>query len=86
MAEIEDLRRRLEVAEMELKLVLDGSRSQKEAEDLTEGGSRQKEGADGTTVQTSQRPGRKSHRGDEFTMSLKEVVVVVIGCAVDNFL
>ena len=73
MAEIEDLRRRLEVAETELKLVLEGSGGQKEAEELTEGSSGQKEGngtpangAEGETVPTSQRSGRKSRRGDEF--------------------
>lgn len=72
VAEIEDLRRRLEVAETELKLVLEGSGGQKEAEELTEGGSGAKErrrtpanGAEGETVQ-SQRSGRKSRRGDEF--------------------
>lgn len=71
VAEIEDLRRRLEVAEMELKLVLEGSRGQQEAQELTEGGGRHEEGADGTTVQTHQRLGRKSHRGNEFIVSLK---------------
>lgn len=72
VAEIEDLRKRLEVAEAELKLVLEGSRGQNEAEELAEGGSRQKEGrraptngAEGETVQTGHRSGRKSRRGDE---------------------
>lgn len=71
MAETEDLRRRLEVAETELKLVLEGSR--KEVEELTEGGGGPKEaktaptsGAEGETVPTNQRSGRKSRRGDEF--------------------
>lgn len=61
------------MAEKELKLVLEGSGSQKEAEELTEGGSSLKEGrrapakaAQGETVQ-SQRSGRKSRRGEEFT-------------------
>lgn len=70
-AETEDLRRRLEVAETELKLVLEGSGGQKEAEKLTEGSCRSKEGrrSEGETVQ-SQRSGRKSRRGDEFILSL----------------
>lgn len=70
VAEIEDLRRRLDVAETELKLVLEGSGGQQEAEELTEGGSGQKEGPDGESVQTNQRSGRKSRRGDEFILSL----------------
>lgn len=74
--EITDLRRRLEVAEMELKVLLEGSRGQKEVEELTEGDGRHKEGGEGTTVQTHQRPGRKSHRGDEFFVSLKVAVVI----------
>lgn len=71
--ETEDLRRRLEVAEMELKLVLEGSRGQKEVEKLTvgscrlEGRSAPTSGAGGGTVE-SQRSGRKSRRGDEFIL------------------
>lgn len=68
VAEIEDLRRRLEVAETELKLVLEGSGGQKEVEELTEGSSGEKEdsgaptnGAEGETVH-SQRSGRKCRR------------------------
>lgn len=75
-AETEDMRRRLEAAETELKLALQGHRGPKEAEGQTEGGSRPEEGrrapsggAEGETVQ-SQRSGRKSRRGDEFILSL----------------
>ncbi|XP_069574417.1 zinc finger and SCAN domain-containing protein 22-like isoform X2 [Brachyistius frenatus] len=61
-AEIEDLRRRLE--ETELKLLLEGSRSQEEVEDLMEGGGGQMEGqrAEGETVRSCQRSGRKSRK------------------------
>ena len=67
-AETEDLRRRLEVAETELKLLLEGGGGQDEAEELTEGSSGPKEGrrtngAEGETVQ-SPRSGRKSRRGN----------------------
>ncbi|CAI5692744.1 unnamed protein product [Oreochromis niloticus] len=63
VAEIEDLKRRLEVAETELKLALEGSRGQKDVEELTEGGSGQKEGrVDVEVVQLEQRSGRKSRR------------------------
>lgn len=66
-AEIEDLKRRLEVAETELKLALEGSGGQKDAEELTEGGSGQKEGrVDVEVVQLEQRSGRKSRRSEEF--------------------
>lgn len=75
-ADTEDMRRRLEAAETELKLALQGHRGPKEAEGQTEGGSRPEEGrrapsggAEGETVQ-SQRSGRKSRRGDEFILSL----------------
>lgn len=82
VAETEDLKRRLEVAETELKLVLEGSGGQKEAEELMEGSSRPKEGGraptngeEGETVQ-SQRSGRK-RRGDEsiFFNGLRQVDV-----------
>ena len=70
VAEVEDLRRKLEVAE--LKLVLEGTRGQKEVEELTEGGDTEKEGraasnngAEGETVQLSHRSGRKSRRGED---------------------
>lgn len=60
------------MAETELKLVLEGSRGQKEAQELTEGGSGQEgkkaspaNGAEGETVPTNQRLGRKSRRGAE---------------------
>lgn len=77
MAEIEDLRKRLEVAETDLKLVLSGRGGQKEAEDLTQGGGGQTEdrrapvnGAEEDSVQISHRSGRKSFRGDEFACAL----------------
>lgn len=70
MAEIEALRKRLEVAETELKLVLSGRDSQTEAEDLTQGSSGQDEdrraainGTEEESVQISHRSGRKSYRG-----------------------
>lgn len=67
MAEIEDLKRRLEVAETALKLALEGSGRQKDVEELTEGGSGQKEGrVDVEVVQLEQRSGRKSRRSEEF--------------------
>lgn len=72
VAEIEDLRRRLEVAEMELKLVLEGSRVQKEVEISTEESSVEKaltNGADEDAVQNSHRSGRKSHRGLVFFLA-----------------
>lgn len=59
VAEMDELRKRLEVAETELKLVLEGSRGRQEAEELTEGG------ADGQSTRTHQRLGRKNRRGDE---------------------
>ncbi|XP_008302107.1 uncharacterized protein LOC103373879 [Stegastes partitus] len=63
VAEMKDLRRRLEEAESELKLVLDGSGGRKEAEELTEGGGREKEARrEGDAVEGSQRSGRKSRR------------------------
>lgn len=72
MAQIDDLTRRLEVAETELKLVLEGSGGQKEVEELTEGGSGQMgerlpRSSRAETGQSGQRPGRKSLRG-EFVM------------------
>lgn len=76
MAEIEDLRRRLEVAETKLRLVLQGSGGQTEEEEQTDDGSGEKESAGasanhagGERVQTSKRSGRKSHRGGEFILS-----------------
>lgn len=66
-AETEDMRRKLEAAETELKLVLEGHRGPKEAEEQTEGGRPPSSGAGGETVQ-SQRSGRKSRRGDEFIL------------------
>ena len=75
MTEIEDLRRRLEVAETELKLVLEGSRGQKEVEEPAGGATRQREGrraptngAEAETVQISQHSGRKSRRGEGFVL------------------
>lgn len=72
--ETEDLRRRLEVAETELKLVLEASRGQKEVEKLTAGSCGSKEGrsaptsgAGAGTVQ-SLRSGRKSRRGDDIIL------------------
>ncbi|TNN66100.1 Zinc finger protein 782 [Liparis tanakae] len=73
VAEIEELRRRLEVAQTELKVVLEGSGGQELAEELTNelteqsGGEKECEGAPahgrgaGETVR-SQRSGRKSRR------------------------
>ncbi|KAG7215375.1 hypothetical protein INR49_022543 [Caranx melampygus] len=69
VAEIEDLRKRLEVAETELKLVLSGRGGQKGAEDLTQDSSGQNEdrgapinGAKEDSVQISHRSARKSFR------------------------
>lgn len=88
-AETEDLKRRLEVAETELKLVLEGSRGQEEVEKLTagscrlEGRSAPTGGAGGGTVE-SQRSARKSRRGDEFIlcvfleMSMEKWLVLLI--------
>lgn len=75
-AETEDVRKRLEAAEAELKLMLEGSRGQEEVEALTEGSGRSKEvksapirGGQGENTQ-SRRSGRKSRRGAEFILSI----------------
>lgn len=72
-AEIEALRRKLEVVEMELKLVLEGSGDQEEEEAPTEGGaerieerSNQSGRAEGESVQSGQHSGRKRRRGEAF--------------------
>lgn len=69
-AETEELRKRLEVAEAELKLLLEGSGGQTEVERLTEGSCRSKEDRR-SEVETvhSKRVGRKSLKGGEFILS-----------------
>lgn len=74
-AETEAMRRRLEVAESELKLALEGSRGQKEVDDLMEGSSSRlkadkKIPATGVEEETvrKQRSARKRHRGEEFIL------------------
>lgn len=62
VTEIEELRRRLERAETELKMVLESGQCQKEVEELMEGGSGQNDRGDEVTVQSVQRTGRKSSR------------------------
>ena len=64
-SEIEALRRRLEVVETELKLVLEGNGGQEEP---TEGGGEQKRDGSALTVQSGRRSGRKSHRGVELIL------------------
>lgn len=75
-AETDDMRKRLEAAEAELKLMLEGSRGQEEVEAPTEGSCRSKEdrsapisGGEGENAQ-SRRSGRKSRRGVEFILSI----------------
>lgn len=66
-AQIEELKRRLEAARMELQQLLDGCRRQKDVEKLMEGGCRSPatNGAEGEAVQ-SQHSERKSPRGEAF--------------------
>lgn len=68
-AEAEDLRRRLEVAETELKLMLEDSGGQKDKERPMEGSSQLEEGgvSEGETVQ-GQHSGRKKCRGEQLIM------------------
>lgn len=68
-AEAEDLRRRLEVVETELKMMLEGSGGQKGKERPMEGSCQLEEGrvSEGNTVQ-SQHSGRKKCRGEGLIM------------------
>lgn len=68
-AEVEDLRKRLEVAETELKLMLEGSGGQSGKEKPMEGSCQLEEGrvSEGETIK-SQHSGRKKCRGKQLIM------------------
>lgn len=81
-AETEDLRRRLEAAETELKLVLESYGGQKDVGKMTEESCRLKEGrcpstsgAEAECVQSG-RSGRKSCRGEAFIHQIPHVNII----------